>query len=779
MLTRSQHYFVKDILVDPNLESASTVESSTPGTRSPCDPYLTSSALRIHSCSCTCLEWEDESPYPEVRAAVSNTDDMDMPVNTIRAFTIGLAWAIIIPGLNQFLFFRYPSITVGSLVAQLLSFPIGQIWARAAPNVSIFGQPLNPGPFTVKEHVVITVMATVGSASAYATGIFAVQRHYYGQNWSFAYQWLLTMSTQLIGFSLGGVLKRFLVSPPSMIWPANLVACALLNTLHSQVYSGYGHKWGMSRERFFFFGFTAALFYYILPGYLFTALSTFSWVSRPAHMLYAKLSQLFGYSSGLGMSILTFDWNNIAFIGSPLATPWWAEANVTVGFLAFFWLLAPILYYANAWWATYLPMMSRSAFDNTGALYNVSMILNENGTLDIAKYKAYSPIFISMAFAISYGMNFATITATLVHAFLYFRKQVLVQATRSLHEQPDVHARLMSRYPQVPEWWYICIFVIMFGVGAVTIEVWPTQMPIWGLVTSLLIAFLYIIPTGMLQAITNQQIGLNVLTEFVGGYALPGKPIALMIFKTYGYIYPRTNVLWLQQDMKLGHYMKIPPRTLFWCQVCATVIAGTVQLGVQAWMFSNVPDLCHNDQPDHFNCAQFEVFYVASVIWGAIGPQRVFSSGQIYHALLYFFLIGAITPIIGWLVLKRWPGSIARYVSIPIIFAGTTWIPPATAVNYIPWAVVGFLFNYVIRKRHFSWWAKYNYVLSAALDCGTAVATLLVFFCLDYPLRGTIGQGTVKAWWGNTVYSRTADARALPLNTLAVGETFGPAKGTW
>ncbi|KAH8984670.1 hypothetical protein EDB86DRAFT_2410159 [Lactarius hatsudake] len=60
-------------------------------------------------------EWEDESPYPEVRAAVSNTDDMEMPVDTIRAWMIGLFWAIIIPGLNQFLYFRYPSITIGSV----------------------------------------------------------------------------------------------------------------------------------------------------------------------------------------------------------------------------------------------------------------------------------------------------------------------------------------------------------------------------------------------------------------------------------------------------------------------------------------------------------------------------------------------------------------------------------------------------------------------------------------------------------------------------------------
>lgn len=58
----------------------------------------------------------------------------------------------------------------------------------------------------------------------------------------------------------------------------------------------------------------------------------------------------------------------------------------------------------------------------------------------------------------SYAMSFASITATLVHALLYFRKQIWVQARRSLHEQPDVHARLMSRYKQVPEWWYISIF---------------------------------------------------------------------------------------------------------------------------------------------------------------------------------------------------------------------------------------------------------------------------------------------------------------------------------
>lgn len=58
---------------------------------------------------------EDDSPYPEVRAAVANTDDPDMPANTIRAWTLGIISAIIIPGVNQFMYFRYPTVAVGSV----------------------------------------------------------------------------------------------------------------------------------------------------------------------------------------------------------------------------------------------------------------------------------------------------------------------------------------------------------------------------------------------------------------------------------------------------------------------------------------------------------------------------------------------------------------------------------------------------------------------------------------------------------------------------------------
>lgn len=44
-----------------------------------------------------------------------------------------------------------------------------------------------------------------------------------------------------------------------------------------------------------------------------------------------------------------------------------------------------------------------------------------------------------------------------------------------------------------------------------------------------------------------------------------------------------TQALQFTSDMKLGHYMKVPPRTMFWCQIAATIVAGTVQLAVQEW----------------------------------------------------------------------------------------------------------------------------------------------------------------------------------------------------
>jgi hypothetical protein len=170
---------------------------------------------------------EDESPYPEVRCAVANTDDPTMPSSTFRAWVVGLILAVLIPGVNQFLFLRYPSIAITQVcgflscgvyvsfwggpllnrkfrektVPMMLSLPICKAWARYLPNISLFGIPLNPGPFTIKEHVITTVMAVVGAKNACTVSVTPT--------WQYKIMSALFHSVQILTISLRPALSQF------------------------------------------------------------------------------------------------------------------------------------------------------------------------------------------------------------------------------------------------------------------------------------------------------------------------------------------------------------------------------------------------------------------------------------------------------------------------------------------------------------------------------------------------------------------------------------------
>ena len=66
-------------------------------------------------------------------------------------------------------------------------------------------------------------------------------------------------------------------------------------------------------------------------------------------------------------------------------------------------------------------------------------------------------------------------------------------------------------------------------------------------------------------------------------------------FKTFGYITNNQAVTFVQ-DMKLGHYMKIDPRTLFWAQFAATIWGSLVQIAVLEWAYGAIDNLCAADQ---------------------------------------------------------------------------------------------------------------------------------------------------------------------------------------
>lgn len=562
----------------------------------------------------------NDSPYPEVRAVVDNTDDPSLPVNTFRAWTLGILFAIIGTGLDQFFSLRQPGIVIYSVVAQLLSYPCGTFlaWALPTKSVSLFGHrfSLNPGPFNQKEHMLITIMSNVSygglNGTAYVTYIFQTLKldMFYGIKRladSAGFQILLAISTQLIGYGCAGIVRRFLVYPPAMIWPKNLASIALNKALHNDNRFDRVHGWTISRIRFFSYCFVGMFIYFWFPDYIFQALAYFNWITwiSPTNV---KLAIITGSIAGMGLNPwTTFDWNTLSYCFDPIITPFFSLVNNFVGMLLVgFCVIVPV-YFANVWNTAYFPINSYDVFDNTGSNYNVSRILNDDFTLNVEAYEAYSPAYLSAAYAVLYAAFFAIYLATVVHVVLYHRREIIngVRAAfrwRSARDEyNDVHNRLMKAYKEVPEWWYLAVLGISFVLGCVAVSVYDTGMPIWGIVIGVLICLALQIPIGMILAITNTQITNNVLAEFIGGYAIPNKPVANMIFKSYGYIACAQSIQFVA-DLKLGHYMKIPPRTLFWAQTIATAVGALVSVGVNAWQMSHIEGVCTADQASNFSC---------------------------------------------------------------------------------------------------------------------------------------------------------------------------------
>ena len=151
---------------------------------------------------------DDISPIEEVRLTVTNTDDPTLPVWTFRMWFLGLLSCCLPSFLNQFFSYRTEPLIITQITVQVATLPIGHFLAHVLPRTQFrivgFGSQrfsLNPGPFNVKEHVLITIFANAGSAfgngAAYAVGIVNIIKAFYKRNISFFAAWILIITTQV------------------------------------------------------------------------------------------------------------------------------------------------------------------------------------------------------------------------------------------------------------------------------------------------------------------------------------------------------------------------------------------------------------------------------------------------------------------------------------------------------------------------------------------------------------------------------------------------------
>ncbi|POY72749.1 hypothetical protein BMF94_4156 [Rhodotorula taiwanensis] len=367
--------------------------------------------------------------------------------------------------------------------------------------------------------------------------------------------------------------------------------------------------------------------------------------------------------------------------------------------------------------------------------------------------------------------KFALFTSVLTHTILYHGAEFLQQAKSRDNRDDDVHMRLIRNYKQVPDWWYGAFLVVALATSVGTIAISKADMPIWSLL--LIVAYTAIVftPIAIIYATLSYTISFNMIVELAAGYIMPGRPLANMLFKLYALGIPYSGTYFLE-GMKLAHYQKLPPKIVFGVQLFSTLLAALVQVATKRWLVATIPDLCATDQPAGLSCPNVHGYTAASTIWGLIGPAHLFGTGKMYHSVLYWMIPGAVLPCATWYLRRRYTTSWLASLNVPAALIGSIYIPPLTGINYSSAFVVGFIFQYFLRRRRPEWWSKYNYLLSGGLDAGTSICGVVIFLTLLLPKNGQL----TLDWWGNTVYMKTADWLGTPFKTPPP-EGFGPT--TW
>ncbi|KAK7255511.1 hypothetical protein RIF29_28924 [Crotalaria pallida] len=692
---------------------------------------------------------DNNCPIKQVDMTVPKTDDPSMPILTFRMWFLGIVSCVALSFVNQFFWYRTEPLSVSSIPVQIAVVPIGHLMAKTLPTRLFFKDTrfqftLNPGPFNIKEHVLITIFANSGAGTVYATHILTAVKLLYKRPLPFLPAFLVMLTTQVLGFGWAGLFRKFLVEPGEMWWPSNLVQVSLFRALHEKEVRAKGST---TRTQFFILILISGFAYCLLPSYLFTTLTSISWVCYLGSKS-ILVQQIGSGMRGLGIGSFALDWTAISsYLGTPLASPWFATANVLAGFLLVMYVMTPITYWLNYYGAKNFPLFSSKLFKGNGTVYDISTIVDSKFHLDRDAYSNNGPVHLSTFFAMTYGLGFATLSATVVHVLLFHGKDMLKQSKRAFggNKKMDIHTRLMQKYKSVPMWWFHIILVLNIALIIFACQYYNTslQLPWWGVILACVISVIFTLPIGIITATTNQTPGLNVITEYIIGYIYPERPVANMCFKVYGYI-SLTQAITFLQDFKLGHYMKIPPRIMFMAQVVGTLIAVIVYTVTAWWLMGSIPNLCDTSvlPPDSpWTCPMDNVFYDASVIWGLLGPRRIFGNLGEYGNVNWFFLGGAIAPVLVWLAHKALPSQgWIRLINMPVLLGATAMMPPATAVNYTSWIIVAFLSGFVAYRYKPEWWKRYNYVLSGGLDAGTSFMSILLFLVLG---------STTLQWWGN------------------------------
>ncbi|CAF1365211.1 unnamed protein product [Didymodactylos carnosus] len=151
----------------------------------------------------------EQSSFEEVANIIPNTDDREMLCLTFRSWLIGLVFTCGFTVMNQYYYYASDAISFDPIFVLLLSYPFGISLAYILPKKTIkiwnWHFSLNPGKFTIKEHVLVYSMASSSFLTLpYALAVFDTKRVFTKETVNFAIGTIFIISTQLMGLGIAG-----------------------------------------------------------------------------------------------------------------------------------------------------------------------------------------------------------------------------------------------------------------------------------------------------------------------------------------------------------------------------------------------------------------------------------------------------------------------------------------------------------------------------------------------------------------------------------------------
>jgi len=86
----------------------------------------------------------------------------------------------------------------------------------------------------------------------------------------------------------------------------------------------------------------------------------------------------------------------------------------------------------------------------------------------------------------------------------------------------------MQSYPEVPEWWFLCVTLISMTFGFICLGVYTNVSPAVVMVAPI-ITIIFIIPVGIVTAVSGMEPSLNIISELIGGAFAGGDTMTVQV----------------------------------------------------------------------------------------------------------------------------------------------------------------------------------------------------------------------------------------------------------